>query len=78
VVLISLGLPSVPLGWLSGISGWLGSQSGRLVLDLDRNLCQRIGVLAVVVRAEQQFSGPREQNTYIRGRSTPIAQVAGG
>jgi hypothetical protein len=78
VVLISLGLPSVPLGLLSGISGWLGGQSGRLVLDLDRNLGQRIGVLAVVVRAEQQFSGPREQNTYIRGRSTPIAQVAGG
>jgi hypothetical protein len=52
-------------------------QPVALVLDVDRDLGQRLGVHAAVVRAEQQFSAIGEEHANIRLGAAAIADVQG-
>jgi hypothetical protein len=76
------GRPAARVSWRGGESGalvfGLGDELAGLVLDLDRDLGECLGVLAVVMRAEQQFARTRQEYAYIRWRSASIAQVMGG
>ena len=58
--------------------GRASSQPCCLVLDFHGHLGQRVGVLAVVVSAEQQLAATWEQHAHVCGCPAPVAQVAGG
>jgi hypothetical protein len=62
------------MAW-SGRLARLGLQPASLVLDLDRDLGERLGVLAVVVSAEQQLTGSGQDYPYICGRPASVAQI---
>lgn len=47
----------------------------RLVLDLERDLLQLVGVLLAVVGAEQQLRATRERDTYVGLRATTVAAI---
>jgi hypothetical protein len=53
----------------------LPEQPVALVLEVDRHLGQRLGVLAAVVRAVEQLPASREQNAGIRLGAATIADV---
>jgi hypothetical protein len=53
-------------------------QELRLVLYVNRDLGQRIGVLTGMVRAEQQFCGSRKQYSDVCPGAATVADVQGG
>src|SRR5579875_1064263 len=55
-----------------------GDQAAGLVVDLYRDLGERVGVLPVVMGAEQQFRRAREDNSGIALRRATIAERRGG
>src|SRR5215469_16560238 len=55
----------------------LGQQPAGLVLDLDGDLGKRVGVLAVVVGAEQQLAVTRKEDSYVCGSTAAVTQVKG-
>src|SRR5215469_2866269 len=55
----------------------LAQQPAGLVLDLHRDLGKRLGVLAVVVGTEQQFTVTGKQDAYVCGSATAVTQVKG-
>src|ERR1700744_2906709 len=69
----------VPVGWpgLPLVSVLGARQPVGLVVDLDRDLGQSLGVLPVVVGTEQELARAREHYTYICLRTASVAHIGG-
>jgi hypothetical protein len=64
-------------GGIYGLPAASSAEPGGLVLDVDSDLGQSLGVLPVVMRAEQQLRVTLEYDTDIGLGAAPVTQVHG-